>query len=720
MIAYTITAPLANGTTYQKTESDSGTLSKSYSESWMQITGGNVGGNGQYEYAPSSHSTSESRNWQGARGRTINADGGEIHSQSGSNLMRLYDSFNGIEAFGGISDLQTFQSGGRTQTIQANGAYTENGIDHYGGTWIRPEDDPRYYEGDVGITSGTYDNGSYSSGSGTGHVMAGGNAPRDSNGNIVAAALYATYTYNGGGGVAVPASLYFGTYASQTTTKTTVTNNYKITTTTKEKLAKVGTTITQQIGTSVVTLPTTTNAKSWTENSATATSSTETALMVTTSMGINSYWKKTAHTIYILGKGETTAFLKSNVSLNATNGGPTDTAAYDTYSGPTTFTITRAAGTTSQKPVVADTATDIGFEQEEGSQITVTRSWIAAANSEGVYYYPGWPHHFPLSSSNITIQTGVTESTSTYHDYKDGTGQWGANAPTTTRSAWEQTSVTYRLAGGSFTEGVWTYTEETYTQPIVRSGTHSYSNDLGVAKDYYDTEIDGEWVETFSTSSIEGVAGNEGRGGGFGEQANYFVNFQNEGRQNNGGGADAFYGLAYAWGTLGGTTATPYQSISVNGINSSESITWPFISISAGVNTPKPFVTVSQKPETSVTTTRRIWGDEFFKLTSSRNSSTGTSGSTTTPIVAGGAAITSFQMGGARGFPIYELANGWIPAPAMFVVGGIAQTNDSTAIISPGEYANSTITAPQSFSGSSIANSYFEPKAARTFICSPS
>lgn len=687
MISYTITAPLANGTTYQKTESNSGTLSKSYSDS-----------------------TSESRNWQGARGRTINADGGEIHSQSGSNLMRLYDSFAGIEAFGGVSDIQTFQSGGRIQTIQANGAYTENGTDHYGGTWIRPADNPIGWDGgDNPITSSTYDNGSGSSGSRAGHVMAGGNAPRDSDGNIVEDALYATYTYNGGGGVAVPASLYFWTYASQTTTKTTVTNYGKITTTTKEKLAKAGTTITQQIGTSVVTLPTTTNAKSWTENSTTTTSATETALMVTTSMGINSYWKKTAHTIYILGKNETTAFLKFNVSLNATNGGPTDTKAYDTYSGPTTFTITRVAGTTSQMPVVADTATDIEFEQEEGSQTTVTNSWIVAANSEGVYYYPGWPHHFPLSSSNITIQTGVTESTSTEQDYKNGTGQWGANAPTTTRSDWGQTSVTYSLAGVSYTEGVWTYTENTYAQPIVRSGSSSYSNDLGV---------------------IEGVTGNEGGGGAFGEQGNYFVNFQNEGRQNNGGGADAFYGLAYAWGTLGGTTAEPHQSISINGIVSSESVTWPFVSISAGVATPKPFVTVSQKPETSNTssttatkteiTTRRIWGEQFAKTTSSQNSSTGTSGSTTTPIEAGGAAITSFQLGGARGFPVYQLANGWIPAPAMFVVGGIAQTNDSTAIIPPGEYANSTITAPKTFSGSTIANSYFEPKTASSFICSPS
>lgn len=509
---------------------------------------------------------------------------------------------------------------------------------------------------------------------------------------------------------------YFNTIALQTTTQTTVTNNYKITTTTQEKLAKVGTTITQSVGTSVVTLPTTTNAKSWTENTTTNTTATEDATVVTTSMGIDSYWKKTAHTVYILGKGETTAFLKSNAALNATNGGPTDTAAYDPYSGPTTFTITRAAGTTSQKPVVADTATDTGFEFGESSETIETNRWIVGANSEGVYYYPGASHHFPLSSTNITLQTGVTEFSATYEGYNDGTGQWGANAKTTTRSAWGQTSVTYNLAGVSYTEGVPTYTQETHAQPIVRSGSGSYKND-GPTLDEDGNEVTGI---TFSGAGANG----------FGEQANYFVNFQNQGRQNNGGGADAFYGLAYAWGTLGGTTAEPYQSISVNGIDSSESVTWPFVSISAGVQTPKPFVTVSQIPSTSETsstaatktefTTRRIWGEEFAKTTSSQNSSTAASGSTITPIEAGGAAITSFQLGGARGFPVSQLAGGWIPAPAMFVVGGIAQTNDSTAIIPPGEYANSTITAPKSFSGSSIANTYFEPKAARTFICSPS
>ena len=516
---------------------------------------------------------------------------------------------------------------------------------------------------------------------------------------------------------------FFNTIALQTTTKTTVTNYGKITLTTQEKLAKVGTTITQSVGTSVVTLPTTSNAKSWTENTTTNTTATEEATVVTTSRGIDSYWKKTAHTIYILGKGETTAFLKSNAALNATNGGPTDTAAYDTYSGPTTFTITRAAGTTSQKPVVADTA-DTSPIWPGTIRKTRTYRSIVAENLTATYYTswgPPFQFNLPLLSSTRIIATGVSESSSTRaFNELDGSISFGTGAKTTTRSAWGETSVTYNLAGVSYTEGVPTYTQETYAQPIVRSGSGSGS---GSYSGYWSNDYGEEDTGLISSSTETGA-------NGFGEQANYFVNFQNQGRQNNGGGADAFYGLAYAWGTLGGTTAEPYQSISVDGIASSESVTWPFVSISAGVQTPMPTVTVSQKPATSETsstaatkteaTTRRIWGEEFAKTTSSQNSSTGTSGSTITPIQAGGGAITSFQLGGARGFPVNQLAGGWIPAPAMFVIGGIAQTKDSTAIISPGEYANSTITAPQSFSGSSIANTYFEPKAAVTYLCYPS
>ena len=697
MISYTITAPLANGTTYQRTESGSNSFDRS-SENYVE---GYVSDGAFITNVTIARFANANGN--GAGTTIINADGGQSVHRSNSGSGVEANVWRG-EHQGTISNSGSQSA---TGTSSPEGFFTDKNQNAGGESYLLYNGWPDLYPLE------TYSRSQINSQAG--HIMAYLTAaPEGGGAGSPIQGANGTNTYS--------EARYFNTIALQTTTKTTVTNYGKITTTTKGKLAKIGTTITQQIGTAVVTLPTTTNAKSWTENSTTATSATETISAITTSRGIDSYWKKTAYTVYILGKGETAAFLKSNAALNATNGGPTDTKAYDTYSGPTTFTITRAAGTTSQKPVVADTATDIGFEAEEGQQSTVTRSWIAAANSEGVYYYPGWPHHFPLSSSNITFQTGVTESTSTQLGYKNGTGQWGANAPTTTRSDWGQTSVTYSLAGVSFTEGVWTYTENTYAQPIVRSGSSDATTSFGGSDD-----TESPW---WHNGGILTIGGNEGNSGAFGEQANYFVNFQNEGRQNNGGGVDAFYGLAYAWGTLGGTTAEPHQSISVNGINSSESITWPFVSISAGVATPKPFVTVSQIPATSETsstaatkteiTTRRIWGEEFAKTTSSQNSSTGTSGSTTTPIVAGGAAITSFQLGGARGFPISQLANGWIPAPAMFVIGGIAQTNDSTAIIPPGEYANSTITAPQSFSGSSIANSYFEPKAARTFICSPS
>jgi hypothetical protein len=706
MLAYTITAPLVDGTTYERTESGSESR---------------IGNNYEIQRTPATGSENNG-NWATF---IVLPNGQEQYQRSNSGEVNKGFTLtwvpNGNE--GGIN------SGTVNNITSPDGFVNQSGENKASFTFAGAEEVYGDGTGGASSTQGQKENF---------HVLANRTSPpKDSNGDDVVGASGPAFKatnyysvaqtqavgsgYNTGNTETFSQARFFNTIALQTTTQTTVTNNYKITTTTQEKLAKVGTTITQSVGTSVVTLPTTTNAKSWTENTTTTTTATEDATVVTTSMGIDSYWKKTAHTVYILGKGETTAFLKSDVALNATNGGPTDTSGYDTYSGPTTFTITRAAGTTSQKPVVADTATDTGFEAGEGSQTIVTNRAIVAANSTGIYYYPGYPHHFPLSSTNITIQTGASEFSTTQQAYTYGEGQWGANAPTTTRSAWGQTSVTYNLAGVSYTDGVPTYTQETYAQPIVRSGSGSNSYSEGVPDEY------------LGTASFQEEGAN-----GFGEQANYFVNFQNQGRQNNGGGADAFYGLAYAWGTLGGTTAEPYQSISVDGINSSESVTWPFVSISAGVQTPKPFVTVSQKPETSATsstaatkteaTTRRIWGEEFAKMTSSRQTAattsgttiTGTSGSTTTPIQAGGAALTSFQLGGARGFPINQLAGGWIPAPAMFVVGGIAQTNDSTAIIPPGEYANSTITAPQTFSGSSIANTYFEPKAARTFICSPS
>jgi hypothetical protein len=248
--------------------------------------------------------------------------------------------------------------------------------------------------------------------------------------------------------------------------------------------------------------------------------------------------------------------------------------------------------------------------------------------------------------------------------------------------------------------------------------------------------------ETYSGSSIDenyNYTYNWGGGGGGGsaQEGNYWVRYQNYTpnqafNYNKVGQGDAYSKLFQAWGTLGGTTATPQQSISVNGISSSESLTWPFVSIAAGVATPKPFVTVSQKPETSATsstaatkteiTKRRIWGEEFFKMTSSQNSSTGTSGSTITPIQAGGAALTSFvfDMNWYGNFPSFhntKLANGWIKPPTVFIIGGFAQTGESTALIPAGEYANTTLAEYLTFSGSSITNSYFEIQSTQSYLC---
>jgi hypothetical protein len=694
MITYTITAPLVDGTSYERTESVS-TADFSIG-SWDQIEG--------YTFRKILVSFANTRN--------VGADGGETHKNINFNSRSEVYPYDNNDRY-----ITAITSVGDERIYQPNGDYENIGTyaDSRGG----------YIQDPDAITEfSTTLNNSLKS-----HVMASLTAaPKDSASNNISGAggpplqVDIGYTTFSQSRSTFSQSRFFNTIALQTTTKTTLTNYGKVTTTTQQKIAKVGTTITQSVGTSVVTLPTTTNAKSWTENTTTNTEATEDATVVTTSMGIDSYWKKTAHTIYILKNGETAAFLKSDVALNATNGGPTDTKAYDTYSGPTTFTITRAAGTTSQKPVVADTVTDTSFVTAEGSQTTVTERRIVAANSSAtIYTSRGSPFRFnlPLLSTSRVVQTGVSESSSTRGGWKEGTGSWGANAPTTTRSAWGETSVTYSLAGVSWTAGYATYTKATYAQPILRSGSGSYQNDGPTLDD------DG--------NEVEGITFSGETASGFGESGNYFVNYRNDRTfRNNPDGAGAAYGLAYAWGTLGGTTATPRQSISVSGIASSESVTWPMVSISAGVQTPLPSILVSQKPATSATsstaatktevTTRRIWGDEFGKTTSSKNSSTGTSGSTTEQIQAGGGAITSFQLGGidSRGFPLGDLAGGWIPVPTVYVIGGIAQTGSSTVIIPPGEYVNSSFAEPKSFSGSSIANTYFESKAGSVYLCYPS
>jgi len=691
MIAYTITAPLANGLTFKETYSYrlAGYNGRGREFTWYQEE------EGAYSFTVKENGEQVNNGGWSAASKSGEFSPGKTFSYSwsinGSNITQPDGNFNNVN----------------------------NGQGEFSSTY-----ETEFENGDT--TSGATIYPLFNDNKEKGHAAAYlTSPPKNSTGGDIESAAGPNYefttSYSMIGGIGLffvetessSEKRYFNTTALETTTKITDTNFGKITTTTQEKLAKVGTTITQSVGTSVVTLPTTTNAKRWTENTTIYTTATEDSTVVTTSIGIDSYWKKTTHTVYILGKGETTAFLKSDVALNATNGGPTDTKAYDIYSGPTTFTITRAAGTTSQKPIVADTATDTSFEAGEGSGTILTNHWIVAAKSTGTYYSPGDPNNLILSSATITIQTGVSDSSETFNDYRQGEGSWGVNAPTTTRSVWSQTTVTYSLAGVSWGAEIPIFAKSTVYYEVLRSARNEIID-----------VVDG--VTVYEEIFESGIS------------ANQSLNFQNESRQNNGGGADAFYGLAYAWGTLGGTTAEPYQSISVDGINSSESVTWPFVFISAGVQTPKPFVTVSQIPATSKTsstaatkteaTTRRIWGEEFAKTTSSRQTAattsgttiTGTSGSTTTPIEAGGAAITSFQLGGARGFPVSQLAGGWIPAPAMFVIGGIAQTNDSTAIIPPGEYANSTITEPKSFSGSSIANTYFEPKAAVTYLCYPS
>jgi hypothetical protein len=687
MITYIITAPLASWTTYQHTGSDS----NSGSRNWIGDEAGSYD-NGQN---------------QGAFGYTVNANGGEQFTRSYSRSREA----------------------GETDNNPITGYYT-NSESHSEGTTVQAGGLVNWGNAGMQAGGGSYDGGvnTYSnsgSNSGSSHKMAFLTAaPQGVDGAQGPAYKDGTYTQ----------ARFYNTFYTQTTTKTTV-SNYRQTTTTQQKLAKVGTTTTQSIGTSVVTLPTTTNAKSWTETTATGVDTSWDETVVTNKTAIDSFWKKTSHTVYILGKGETAAFLKSNVEINATNGGPTDTKAFDTYSGPTTFTRTRNAGSMTQVPVIrtpyGDPPSEEPEEPEEPSQTVApgisTHYMIGGLTSNAVYYYPGWPHHFPLSSIIQQVQTSTTVNTTTFLTF--GYSSFINDSPIT-RAVWSMETKSYDFNGYPFTDVTAVSTTENFspraTYPIPYYVNGVMFNGIGQGLNF----VSRADTDSYSGSDTDGNNWGGGGGGAWAQAGNYWHEYFNSVyylyRPR---GMNAYSRHYLAWGTLGGTTATPRQSISVDGIASSESVTWPFVSISAGVATPKPFVTVSQKPETSATsstaatkteiTKRRIWGEEFFKMTSSQNSSTGTSGSTITPIQAGGPAITAFELEDLwRGtFPLNTLARGWIPIPDMYIIGGIAQIGESTAIIPAGKYANTTLANFSTFQGSSIANAYFEIINDQSFIC---
>ena len=688
MIAYTITAPLANWTTYQRSGSGSGTEKK-------QFTYG--------EKQNESNSGGHQDQWEG----NVGADGGETYTRSGSNNGA--NGYRDHDQYGNGTNSYSFSEG---NTAQGNGAVNWSNQASSAGGFTDNIDGANTY-------------GNSGSNSGSSHKMAYLTAaPKGSNGNAInglEGPAYKDGTYT--------AKRYYNFYTSQTTTTQSVEyNGYRVVTTTL-KLAKVGTTTTQSIGSSTITLPTTTNAKSWTESTETYTKTTLTNTVVTTSTAINSYWKKTSHTIYILTVNETVAFLKNDAPLNSTNGGPTDTKAFDTFIGPTTYTHTRNAGSFMAVPVLDDSV-DTSPTQEEGSYLTETYYGIEGKDATKTYYYLGWPG-FPLKSVTLNVMTSTTATTETHIAYSPAKPNWG-ELPTTERAAWTHITKSYDFNGYKFTHFSITSTTEAYAPaasypiPVIIQGVEYQG--IGFPVIFRSGADSGSDTNTEADENGNITFSLEGGNGGAGAQAgNYYIEYVNySAYKNNDFAVNACLKNYLAWGTLGGTTAVPKQSISINGIVSSESVYWPIVSISAGVATPKPFVSVSQKPETSKTsstaalkteiTKYRIWGDEFFKLTSSQNSSTGTSGSTTTPIVAGGAAITLFTFDDNK-FPVYRLAGGWISVPNMYIVGGFAQVGESTAVIPAGKYANTTLSDYTTYKGSSINNSYFEIKNDRSFLC---
>lgn len=228
------------------------------------------------------------------------------------------------------------------------------------------------------------------------------------------------------------------------------------------------------------------------------------------------------------------------------------------------------------------------------------------------------------------------------------------------------------------------------------------------------------------SDSDEGVSG--GGADGFTEEGNFFVAYGVHNLPNNGGISDAYLRRAYAWATVGdGTSATaePKQSWTINGVSK---VTWAEVSVSDGVATPWPVFGVETTSTTTstaenqtastastATATTAIWGNVYRRTSSSSNSSGVTTSVNTTELEAGGNGHTMLELGGLPPLP----TPAYIPSPvgSVLPVFGAAHIDDKrTVIILPAEYANTTVTAPQTYSGSTLSETYFETKSLQVVL----
>lgn len=655
MFSYTTSALYSAGTSYKKTESNSGNTNSQTTNSDEAFTGladatftyanGNAQNSGNAEYF-------------------IGPDGGRSGSASGS----------GGETFGYVSK---GYSGSNSGSTAPDGAYTnQNGYTRtYSATGEIVFGDGRVeiytesekiedFRGETRNLSGVTRN-------------AGSTRTRDN-------AYEGQEVFSGTGSQTET----FNTTTRAIQTSTTTTYEYLPATTKQTTLYnKKG--ITTTVGT--ITFPTTTET-SWTEITITNSTKTKKSTVVTTTSESSHNSAITAHTIIHVGDGETLYTLIQSPNI----GTPfTGTENWQSIQGPDTITISRWPCATYQCEVL-DASVDPYDSNATDTSSTKTVTVMNGVETANVTQFYKTTEGLPLGSSSLEGAGSKIETTSiTYVD---------VSSPPLTFATSERVAVTQTathnvsIGGVAFpVNGKAETTNVTVVVPVVRSAkTNTEGNEGGVS---------------FNDEN------------GFGEEGNFFVSYGVHNIPNAGGIFDAYLRRAYAWATVGdGTSATaePKQSWNIDGVSK---VTWAAVSVSDGVATPWPAFGVETTSTTTstaenqtastastATATTAIWGNVYRKKTSSSNSSGVTSSVKTTQLNAAGNGHTMLELGGLPALP----TPAYIPSPvgSVLPVFGAAHIDDKrTVIILPAEYANSTVTAPETFSGSTLTETYFETKS---------
>lgn len=593
----------------------------------------------------------------GGGGQTfmILADGGQQNDikYSGSEEGRTSYDVGFAETY---RNGQTYEAGG---TTNADGAYTR--------TWARSRS--AFWGYGAGFNDQSYTNEQNGTEEGGSTSASGQNNE------------YVTNWLAGEGVLAEPpvSNSFSGTWTVVTSqakqTSTTTTYEYFPATTKKKTLYnKKGTTT----AAGTITFPTTTET-SWTEIAITNTTKTKTFTVGTTASENAHRSAITAHTIIHVAAGEILYTLKQSPNI----GTPfTGTENWQSIQGPNTITISRWPCTTYQCEVL-DASVDPYDSNATDTSSTKTVTVMNGVETANITQFYKTTEGLPLGSTSFEgAGSKISTTSETYVDFSS----LSPSAATSQRIAVAQTAThNVNIGGVAFpVNGKAETTNVTVVVPVVRSAS--------------------------------------GDGGGFTEAGNFFVFYGVHNLPNNGGISDAYLRRAYAWATVGdGTSATadPKKSWDINGVSK---VTWGEVSVSDGVATPWPAFGVETTSTTTstaenqtastvtATATTAIWGNVYRRKTSSSNSSGVTSSVKTTQLAAGGNGHTMLELGGLPALP----TPAYIPSPvgSVLPVFGAAHIDDErTVIILPAEYANSTVTAPETFSGSTLTETYFETKS---------